>query len=207
MKFDRIMLAMVNIEELDFDTLSQEDISQILIEYKQLVISIARRYFLVGGTLDDIIQEGMIGLFSAITTYSKKQNCSFKTFATMCIERNILDAIRKASRQKNMPLNEFFEVTEDGKVKFSTSENETDRLIYIPSNEDSLEDEYINRHEINSLMQEISEKLSKLEKSVLLFYIDGVNIEDIAKTLNKPTKSIYNCIARIKQKLSYLKRT
>ena len=197
---------MKNIEELDFETLSQEDISQILIQYKQLVNIIARRYFLVGGTLDDIMQEGMIGLFKAITTYSKNENCSFKTFASMCIERNILDAIKKANRQKNFPLKEYYEVTEDGKVNFSDTEEIVDRVAYIPSNEESLEDEYIYKQEVNSLMQEINSKLSSLEKKVFSLYIDGVSIEDIAKTLNITIKSVYNCISRIKQKLNYLKK-
>lgn len=197
---------MIKIEELDFNNLTEDEVSQLLIEYKQLVTIIARRYFLIGGTLDDIVQEGMIGLYSAIRNYSKQSNCSFKSFATICIERNIVDAIRRAGREKNIPLKEFYEVTEDGKVKFSQTQSSESKLIYIPANEGSLEDEYIYKQEVNTLLKEINEKLSPLERKVFSLYIDGVNIDNIAKTLKKETKSVYNCIARIKQKLSYLKK-
>lgn len=203
--FVKIKANMKSFEELDFDTLSQEDISNILMEYKQLVNQIARRYFLVGGTQDDIVQEGMIGLFKAITTYSKEQNCSFKTFATLCIERSILDAIKSANRQKNIPLNEFFEVTEDGKINFNNTEVNSDKLFYIPANDNSLEDEYINKQQMELLLEEINQKLSKFEQKVFALYIEGISIEVIAQRFNKEVKSIYNAISRIKDKLSYLR--
>ncbi len=197
---------MKTVEELDFSSLSQEDISEILVEYKQLVNKIARRYFLVGGTLDDIVQEGMIGLFNAITHYSKEQNCSFKTFATLCIERSILDAIKTANRQKNIPLNEFLEVTEDGKINFNSLDIENEKYLFIPSQDNSPEEEYINKQQLNLLLDEINTKLSKLEQQVFSYYIDGMSLTDISKNLNIPLKSVYNSIARIKQKLSYLKK-
>ena len=194
---------MKNFEELDFEALTQEEISEILMEYKQLVSKISRRYFLVGGTLDDLVQEGMIGLFNAITHYSKNQNCSFKTFATLCIERSILDAIKSANRQKNIPLNEFLEVTEDGKINFNNLEQ--DKFFYIPSTQNSPEEEFENKQEFQNLINEINNKLSKQEKEVFDYYIEGVSISDISSKLNLNTKSIYNTIARIKQKLNYLK--
>ena len=188
---------------LDFSCLTQEEIAWLLEDNKQLVNKIARRYFLVGGTTDDLIQEGMIGLFSAITNFSNKQNCSFKTFASLCIERNIQDAVKSANRQKNIPLNDFFEVSEDGKVHIP-QENQTDKIVYLPAIESSPEEQYILKSQNNQLLQEINSKLSTLEKKILAMYVDGLSITNISQALKISHKSVYNALARIKQKLSFL---
>ena len=191
-------------ESINFDCLTQEEIAFLLEDNKQLVNKIARRYFLVGGTIDDLIQEGMIGLFSAITHFSEKQNCSFKTFATLCIERNIQDAIKSANRLKNQPLNEFMEVTEDGKVMLNPETNQNS-FIFIPSEENSPEEAYILKQQNLEMQKQINEKLSKFEQQVLKFYIEGYSISNISQKLNTTSKSIYNAIARIKQKLTEFK--
>ena len=191
-------------ENINFDCLTQEEIAFLLEDNKQLVNQIARRYFLVGGTIDDLIQEGMIGLFSAITHFSKNQNCSFKTFATLCIERNIQDAIKSANRLKNLPLNEFMEVTEDGKVRISP-ENCESKFVFLPSSANSPEEEYISKKQAEEILKNINEKLSVKEQKVFSLYIDGVSISQIAQQLNATSKSVYNTIARIKQKLNFLK--
>ena len=188
---------------LDFSCLTQEEISWLLEDNKQLVNKIARRYFLVGGTTDDLIQEGMIGLFSAITKYSTKQNCSFKSFASLCIERNIQDAVKSANRQKNIPLNEFFEVTENGKVRLP-QEDKTDKFVYLPATDKSPEEQYISKQQNQEMFEKINSKLSNFEKSVLVMYVDGVSISSISEVLKTSHKSIYNALARIKQKLSFL---
>lgn len=190
-------------DNIDFDCLSQEEIAFLLEDNKQLVNRIARRYFLVGGTIDDLIQEGMIGLFSAITHFSKKQNCSFKTFANLCIERNIQDAIKSANRLKNLPLNEFMEVTEDGKVRLNSETNES-KFMFLPSNDNSPEEEYILKQQNKELLEKINTKLSKFEQQVLYLYTEGFSISNISQNLKSTPKSIYNAIARIKQKLNNL---
>ncbi len=191
-------------ENLNFDCLTQQEIAFLLEDNKQLVNKIARRYFLVGGTIDDLIQEGMIGLFSAITHFSAQQNCSFKTFATLCIERNIQDAVKSANRLKNLPLNEFMEVTEDGKVKIM-QENNTPQFVVLPSSDNSPEEEYISKSQAQEILENIKQKLSKAEQKVFNLYIEGVSISEISSVLNTTPKSVYNSISRIKQKLSFLK--
>ena len=192
-------------KQINFSCLTQDEISWILEDNKQLVNKIARRYFLVGGTIDDLIQEGMIGLFSAITHYSQSQNSNFKAFASLCIERNIQDAVKSANRQKNIPLNEFFEVTEDGKVHVPDN-NHTDQFIYIPANEKSPEEQYISKQHNKEILAKINATLSAFERKVLKMYVDGVAIAQISQTLNITAKSVYNAISRIKQKLSFLNK-
>ena len=191
-------------ENINFDCLTQEEIAFLLEDNKQLVNKIARRYFLVGGTIDDLIQEGMIGLFSAITHYSQKQNCSFKTFATLCIERNIQDAIKSANRLKNQPLNEFMEVTEDGKVMLNPEANQSS-FIFLPSDDNSPEEAYIIKQQHIEMQELINSKLSQFEQQVLHLYTEGFSILNISQELNSTPKSIYNAIARIKQKLNEFK--
>ena len=182
-----------NIEEIIDKSKSQQDVlDQVLIEYKPLVSSIARRYFLTGAEQEDLVQEGMIGLYKAIQTFDKTKQASFKTFATLCINSQIKSAVRSANRNKNKILNEV--ILEDN-----------EELMYLVlSNEPNPEDKVINKEDFDNIKKEINSKLSLLEKQILMQYLLGKNYQEIASTLCLDKKSVDNGLNRIRKKLSHL---
>lgn len=166
-------------------------VEELLTKYKSLVLTIARRYFIVGGELDDLMQEGMIGLYKAINNFDENKNASFKTFATLCIKRQIQTAIRKANTNKNKVFCELFD-------------NEQLAILEKPSNRENPEKNIISRENYNHLNQVINQTLSKMEKSVLREYLAGKSYEQIAQILQLQKKSVDNALNRIRQKLSHL---
>lgn len=168
---------------------NEKHVDQILTEYKPLVASIARRYFLIGGELDDLVQEGMIGLFKAVESFDKTKDASFKTFATLCVTRQIQSAIRKATSEKNQVFLELF----DEKME-----------IDQPSNKENPETNFISQQKYNYINKEIAQKLSKLEQTVLREYLLGLSYDEIAKKLNLQKKSVDNALGRIRTKLFHL---
>lgn len=162
---------------------------QILAEYKNLVVSIARRYFLIGGDKEDLIQEGMIGLFKAINSFDVDKNNNFKGYAYMLIEREIISAIRSANTGGQQFLSKSVLIENDDELGCSICP----------------ETEFINEESTSALTNEIFEKLSGFEKIVADYYLKGYNYQDIAKITGKSSKSIDNALSRIKKKLEYLK--
>jgi len=154
-------------------------------EYKELVKSKAALYFIFGGDREDLVQEGMIGLVKAYNTYDKKKAASFKTYASTCIENEIINAIKKASRKKHSPLNESSEIPDSLPSGKSTSPEDT--VIF----EEFIENIKTNKDNI----------FGELEHKVLLHLMEGEGYLEIAKALSKTPKQIDNAIQRIKAKV------
>ena len=169
----------------------------LLARYKNTVRSKARMYFLVGADHDDIVQEGMIGLFKAIRDFDSKKQVSFKSFAELCVRRQIITAIKAATRKKHIPLNSYISLSkplfDDDNGDFSDFLSELEAT--------GPEDMFIWKENAADVVKKIEESLSKLEKEVLNMYLDGKSYQEIAKIMNRPPKSIDNALQRIKKKL------
>ncbi len=169
----------------------------LLEKYKNLVSMKANRFFLVGAEDDDIIQEGMIGLFKAIQSFDTEKNNSFKTFANLCVERQLITAIKTSNRQKHIPLNSSFSLNNT-----AYDENDDTTVIEILDTkfvEDPL-DTITKREYMEFVESRIDKNLSTFEKQVLSKYIQGDSYIDIANKLNSPVKSVDNAIQRIRKK-------
>lgn len=172
----------------------------ILLKYKYFVKSKARSYFLIGGDKEDIIQEGMIGLFKAVRDFKIDKDSSFRSFAEMCITRQIITAIKSATRQKHMPLNSYISLyksvylyEEDTGIKLFDYLQE--RRVIDP------EQVVIDTEQMGIIESEIMELLSEYEFDVFNSYIEGLTYKEISKTLGKQEKSVDNAIQRIKRKV------
>ncbi len=170
----------------------------ILTRYKNLVRSRARMYYLVGADKDDLIQEGMIGLFKAIRDFDEKRPASFCGFAELCIKRQIITAVKTATRQKHMPLNSY--VSLNNPVYDNEAEGYLEDVLPGGAETDP-EHLFILRENADFLNERMEEVLSNLEKSVLALYLDGKSYQEISKILNRPTKSIDNALQRVKKKM------
>ena len=183
----------------------EEAVEEVLVFFKPLVNRIARKYFLVGAGTDDLLQEGMIGLYKAVSTFNKEREASFKTYAALCIKRQILTAIRVANNNKNLPLNAYFSINNQGMIVVSVSGDdeggEEEKGIYLASDVLSPEERLISRENVAEIYEKINKLLSDFEKQVIRLYIDGLNYVEIAKELSKDPKAIDNALSRIKGKL------
>ena len=168
---------------------NNDAVNELLASHKHLVSTIARKYYLIGGDKDDLIQEGMIGLFKAISSFDPERNDSFAAYASTLIAREIISAIRHANTHAQQVLSESVLIDSD------------DELPDIASPESDL----ISEENTSELTQEINNHLSVFERQVVEYYLKGYNYIDIAKVLNKPSKSIDNALSRIKKKLEFLK--
>ncbi len=169
----------------------------LLDKYSDLVHMKANRFFLVGAESDDMLQEGMIGLFKAIKCFNKEKNNSFKTFANLCIERQLITAIKSSNRQKHIPLNSSFSLNIS-----AYDENDDTEVIDVldtKTAEDPL-DTITKKEYMEFVEKRIDKNLSTFEKQVLNRYIQGESYIDIASKLNSPVKSIDNAIQRIRKK-------
>ena len=170
---------------------------RLLNKYSPLVKKISGRYFLIGADHDDLIQEGMIGLFKAVRDYSPDKSTSFRSFSELCITRQILTAIKNATRQKHAPLNSY--VSLDGPV-YDDGYDVTLMDIIGRSDTVNPEDIVISRERFNAIGSRIGKFLSKLECEVLLYYLRGESYTDIAARLGKDPKAIDNALQRIRRK-------
>jgi len=182
-----------------------EALDYLIHKYRNFVRAKAKSYFLIGADKEDIIQEGMIGLYKAIRDYKEDKLSSFKAFAELCITRQIITAIKTATRQKHIPLNSY--VSLDKPI----FDEESDRtLMDVISGAKLLNPEelIISREEINRIEDKMSEILSDLEQKVLSRYLDGQSYQEISEELNRSVKSIDNGLQRVKRKLErYLEVT
>lgn len=172
-------------------------IADYLIEkYKYLVRRKARAMFLIGGDTDDLIQEGMIGLFKAVRDYHPGKEASFVTFAQMCIDRQIYSAVQSSNRQKHMPLNTYISLSqEDEESPLAQAWVETPEEIII------------DRENTRALEDEIKSALSPMENTVLNYYLEGKSYADIGMLMDKNPKSVDNALRRIRTKIrSYLEK-
>ena len=169
----------------------------ILNKYKNVVSMKTKKFFLIGGDNDDMFQEGMIGLYKAIKSFDAEKNNSFKTFANICIERQLITAIKMSNRQKHIPLNSSFSLNN---IAFEEDdETEVIEILDTKYVEDPL-DTITKKEYFATLENNVNNSLSTFEKDVLKYYIEGVSYQDIAVRLNTQTKSIDNAIQRIRKK-------
>jgi len=169
----------------------------IIDKYKGLVNMKVSKYFIIGAEKEDIIQEGMIGLFKAIQSYNADKQNSFKTFANMCIERQLITAIKTSNRQKHMPLNGYVSLN----ISAYDEDEDTSVLEILDSHqtEDPL-DTITKKEYYKRVETAIDENLSDFEKQVLARFIKGESYVTIAEKLETPVKSIDNAIQRIRKK-------
>ena len=183
--------------------LAQENDNQaleyLLNKYKNFVRTKARSYFLIGADHEDIVQEGMIGLYKAIRDYKEERLSSFRAFAELCITRQIITAIKTATRQKHIPLNSYISLNKP------IYEEDSDRTLLDVITEDGLsnpEDMMIDREDLSVIEGRIGQMLSGLEKDVLIRYMEGKSYVEIAEEMHRHVKSIDNALQRIKRKLT-----
>ncbi len=167
-------------------------------KYKNLVNVKVNRYYIIGAEREDIVQEGLIGLFKAIKNFNSNKQNSFKTFANLCIERQLITAIKSSNRQKHMPLNSYLSLNQ---VAYEGEDNDTELLDTFNSKttEDPLE--MITKREYYAKVESTIDKmLSDFEKKVLNRYVQGESYIEIATKLDAPVKSVDNAIQRIRKK-------
>ena len=170
----------------------------LLNKYKNFVRTKARSYFLIGADHEDIVQEGMIGLYKAIRDYKAEKLSSFRAFAELCVTRQIITAIKTATRQKHIPLNSYISLNKP------IYEEDSDRTLLDVITEEGIsnpEEMIIDREDLTLIEGKIGQMLSDLEKEVLVRYMEGKSYVEIADEMHRHVKSIDNALQRIKRKL------
>lgn len=175
-----------------------EALEYLIIKYKNFVRAKARSYFLIGADREDIIQEGMIGLYKAIRDFRSDKLSSFRAFAELCITRQIITAIKTATRQKHIPLNSYVSLN---KPIYDEDSDRTLLDVISGTKITDPEELIISREEFNDIEDKMGEILSELEWEVLMAYLDGRSYQEIADKLNRHVKSIDNALQRVKRKL------
>lgn len=175
----------------------QDIIDYIMDKYKFLVRKRAKTMFLIGGESDDLIQEGMIGLFKAIRDFREDKDSSFYHFADLCISRQIYNAVEASRRKKHQPLNSYVSLNAQDEESGATL---IDMLITMESL--NPEQMLIDQESVTDLEKKMEKIFSKMEKEVLNLYLQGLNYHQIAATMNKSSKTIDNALQRIRRKLS-----
>ena len=186
-KFDNISDEALIARLRDGETIIEDYLME---KYKGLVRQKARAMFLIGGDTDDLIQEGMIGLFKAVRDFQPGREATFATFARMCIDRQIYSAIQNSNRQKHLPLNSYF----------SLNQEDESSPIWELSVENP-EEIIIDQETTRDLQQKISDYLSPMENKVLDLYLKGEGYVEIGRILGKSPKSIDNALQRIRAKI------
>lgn len=190
---DEELLAKIN-------TNDKNALEYLMRKYKDLVESKVGKYFIIGAEKEDIVQEGLIGLYKAIKDYKGDKQSSFKSFANLCIERQLITAIKSSNRQKHMPLNSYLSLNMSA-YENEDGNNETQILDVLDTNviEDPL-DTITKKEYMLSVENAIDTSLSDFEKKVLNRYIQGESYVKIAEKLDAPVKSVDNAIQRIRRK-------
>ncbi len=200
----------------DYDNLTDEEIvayartgddqaqEYLIYKYRNFVRAKARSYFLIGADREDIIQEGMIGLYKAIRDFRADKLSSFRAFAELCITRQIITAIKTATRQKHIPLNSYISLN---KPIYDEDSDRTLMDVLSGTKLSDPEDLVISQEDFNHIEGKIGELLSDLEWEVLTSYLQGKSYQEIAVDLDRHVKSIDNALQRVKRKLErYLRR-
>ncbi len=166
--------------------------------YKQLVRSRAHSYFLIGADHEDLVQEGMLGLYKAVCEYDGNKAASFKSFAELCITRQILSAIKNATRKKHTPLNNYISLNSSPlEAQGELTLLDTMRSMRVADPEDVL----IGRENFERMIQYLETALSPMERRVLGLYLDGFSYPQIAAHIDRPQKAVDNAMQRVKRKL------
>jgi len=190
---DRTSLDLV-LKALSGDSAAEE---ALVSEYARIVRACARPYFLAGGDSEDLIQEGMLGLLSAIRTYAPEKGVKFSTYAEFCVRRRIFSAIRSASGYKHTPLNSYI----------SLESQQLDESIQSAFFLRDPEDFVIARESVREVERLLYGSLSRFESGVLELYLEGMSYKDMAARLGKSNKSVDNAVQRIRKKLSMILHT
>ncbi len=167
-------------------------------KYKNFVRAKSKPYFIVGAAKEDLYQEGMIGLFKAIRDYHNDKDCSFITFAEICIVRHVITAVKSATRKKHRPLNSYISLDKpivDDEYADRTMLDVMDLLRDV-----SPEEILVSRETAKAVEERTLSLLSELEKQVLVLYVEGRSYQEISEMIHKPTKTIDNALQRIKKK-------
>jgi len=171
-----------------------EAVELLLSRYKRLIKRLAREYFLIGAEPEDLIQEGSIGLFKALRDFKNDRNVQFRSFAKLCISRQLITAIKHSQRFKHRPLNNY--------LSLNYHENgENSPMELIESDNLSPESMLIFKEELNILNSKIKEDLSRFEKKVLAKYLEGFSYAEISESLGSNNKAVDNALQRVKTKL------
>ncbi|SFR54655.1 RNA polymerase sporulation sigma factor SigH [Anaeromicropila populeti] len=176
----------------------------LLDKYKYLIRQKATTLFLIGGDKDDLIQEGMIGLYKAIRDFNDTKDNSFFSFAELCISRQMYTAIKQSNRKKNMPLNTYVSLYTPAFGGNSEEDEHTSLLDIMFSNNLNPEEMVIDKESTSVIEYELGRRLSAFEQEVLMLYLGGLKYLDIAGKLGKEPKSVDNALQRIKSKLSQI---
>ena len=176
----------------------EQALSFLLDRYKDLVNIKVSKYYMIGAEKDDTVQEGMIGLFKAIKSFDETKQNSFKTFANICVERQLITAIKSSNRQKHMPLNTYLSLNNSA---YENDDNDEELINTFDSKtiEDPL-DTVMKKEYFAEIENSIDKTLSGFEKQVLNRYVKGESYVEIAKRLDAPVKSVDNAIQRIRKK-------
>lgn len=193
--YDRMLDEEIVLSARDGNATSLE---YIINKYKNFVRAKARSYFLIGADKEDIVQEGMIGLYKAIRDFRNDKLSSFRAFAELCITRQIITAIKTATRQKHIPLNSYVSLN---KPIYDEESDRTLLDILTATKITDPEELIISREELVSIESKIGEILSNLELEVLMSYLQGKSYQEIACDLDRHVKSIDNALQRVKRKL------
>lgn len=175
-----------------------EALEYLIHKYRNFVRAKARSYFLIGADREDIVQEGMIGLYKSIRDFREDKLTSFKAFAELCITRQIITAIKTATRQKHIPLNSYVSLD---KPIYDEDSDRTLLDVICAARVTDPEELVIHQEEFDDIEVTMSELLSDLERKVLMLYLDGRSYQEIAVDLERHVKSIDNALQRVKRKL------
>lgn len=207
------MIGINQTEDISLESLSDEDIiieirngnraalEYLIIKYERIVRYKTRTYFLIGSEREDVIQEGLIGLYKAICDYDLNKFATFKAFADMCITRQIISSIKMATRLKHTPLNSYISIYKP------LEEDGADRMLLDTIDcYESIDPQelLVNKEQSENVQAALNNVLSPLEREVLPMYLDGISYEVIAKKLQRREKAIDNALQRIKRKISRL---
>ncbi|MDD6762141.1 MAG: RNA polymerase sporulation sigma factor SigH [Clostridiales bacterium] len=176
----------------------EDALEAILMRYKPLVHKKSQPYYLAGGDDDDIVQEGLIGLYKAVVDFDKDKFPLFKVFAGVCIERRIISAVKKASRQKHTPLNSYISLSNSG---YDEEQGIALNEVIDSGRGENPEKILIERENISGLEGIINNMLSPMEMKVLLCHLNGKTYRETAGELRKDVKAVDNAMQRIKKKL------
>ena len=197
--------VLIDEEVVEFAREGDDSALEYLInKYRNFVRAKARSYFLIGADREDIIQEGMIGLYKAIRDFKLDKLSSFRAFAELCITRQIITAIKTATRQKHIPLNSYVSLN---KPIYDEDSDRTLLDVISGSKITDPEELIISREEFDDIEEKMGEILSSLEWKVLMSYLEGKSYQEIAEDLKRHVKSIDNALQRVKRKLErYLEK-
>ena len=175
-----------------------EGLEYLINKYKNFVRAKARTYFLIGADREDIIQEGMIGLYKAIRDYRVDRQASFRAFAEVCVTRQLITAIKTATRQKHIPLNSYVSLN---KPVFDEESERTLAEVVTTGKASNPEDLFINQENLMDIESTMHRILSPLEQRVVNLYLEGKSYVEIADQLDRHVKSVDNALQRVKRKL------